>query len=70
VIVDNSTKINKAKENSNSDSQQYRQYQQSKTKEILNSDGQLSTITVENFFYFVDLGGIVDYHYINFLLFC
>jgi hypothetical protein len=40
VIVSNSTKINKTKENSNSDSQQYRQYQQSKTKEILNSDGQ------------------------------
>jgi hypothetical protein len=30
---------------------------------------ELLTITVGIFFYFVDLGGIVDYHYINFIYF-
>jgi hypothetical protein len=28
------------------------------------------TITVETFFCFVDIGGIVDHHCLNFLLLC
>jgi hypothetical protein len=53
-IVNNSTNINKPKES-------------------FNSDGilvELLTITVKTFFCFVDIGGIVDHHCSNFLLFC
>jgi hypothetical protein len=31
---------------------------------------ELSTITVKTFFCFVDIGGIVDLHFLNFLLVC
>jgi hypothetical protein len=31
---------------------------------------ELLTITVQTFFWFVDIGGIVDHHCSNFLLFC
>jgi hypothetical protein len=37
-----------------------------KPKESFNSDG----ITVQTFFWFVDIGGIVDQHCENFLLVC
>jgi hypothetical protein len=57
-MVTNSSNINKAKENLNSDGQQFYQYQQNKS------------ITVQTFFWFVDIGGIVDHHCSNFLLFC
>jgi hypothetical protein len=30
---------------------------------------ELLTITVQTFFWFVDIGGIVDHHCLNFLLF-
>jgi hypothetical protein len=36
-----------------------------KTKESLNSDGQQFHL-----FCFVDIGGIVDHHCLNFILFC
>jgi hypothetical protein len=37
-----------------------------KTKESLNSDGQQLN---QSFLCFVDIGRIVDHHYLNFLLF-
>jgi hypothetical protein len=55
--VNNSININKTKESLNSDSQQFYKYQQNKRKYL-------------NFLCFVDIGGIVDHHYLNFLLFC
>jgi hypothetical protein len=58
-MVNNSTNINKPKESLNSDGQQFLQY----LKELL-------TITVQTFFWFVDIGGIVDHHCSNFLLVC
>jgi hypothetical protein len=61
VIVNNSTNINKTKECLSNDSQQFHQYQ--KLEEIL-------IITVSTFFCFVDIGGIVDHHCLNFLMFC
>jgi hypothetical protein len=40
------------------------------TKESLNSDGlELLTITVYTFFCFDDIDGIVDHHFLNFILF-
>jgi hypothetical protein len=58
VTVNNSTNINKInnhlspKESLNSDGQQFHQYQQNKQSPIV---------------YFVDIGGIVDHHCLNFL---
>jgi hypothetical protein len=60
-MVNNSTNINKTKESLNSDGQQFTNI--NKTKDSLNSDGK-------TFFCFVDISGIVDYHCLNFLLFC
>jgi hypothetical protein len=51
-MVNHSSNINKPKESVNSDGQQFYQYQQNKRK----------TITVYTFFWFVDIGGIVDHH--------
>jgi hypothetical protein len=76
-MVNNSTNINKRKKSLNSDGQQFNKYEQHK-KESINSDGQqfllilveFSTITVSTFFCFLDIGGIVDHHCLNFLLFC
>jgi hypothetical protein len=42
-----------------------------KPEESFNSDGQQFLQYQENtFFWFVDIGGIVDHHCSNFLLFC
>jgi hypothetical protein len=60
-MVNNSTNIKKAKESLNSDGQQFHQYQQNKRK-----FKQWLTIPLS----FVDIGGIVDHHCLNFLLFC
>jgi hypothetical protein len=65
-MVNNSTNINKTKESLNRDGQQSTNI--NKTKESLNSDGQQSTNIT--FFCFVDIGGIVAHHCLNFLLFC
>jgi hypothetical protein len=59
VMVNNSTNINKPKESFNSDGEQFYQHQQ-----------ELLTITVKTFFWFVDIGRIVDHHCSNFLLVC
>jgi hypothetical protein len=68
-MVNNSTNINKTKESLNSDG--HNSSNINKPKESLNSDGQqfgmlileeLLTITVQTFFWFVDIGGIVDHH--------
>jgi hypothetical protein len=72
VIVNNSSNINKPKESLKSDGQQFHQYQQSKRKFkkwwlILE---ELLTIIAKVFFCFVDIGGIVDHHFLNFLLVC
>jgi hypothetical protein len=82
-LVNNSTNIKKTKERLNSDGQQFHQYQQN--RENLNSDGQQFHQYQQNrenlnsdgrqfhqyqvFFCFVDIGGIVDHHCLNFLLF-
>jgi hypothetical protein len=50
-MVNNSSNTNKPKESLNSDGQQFYQYQE-----------ELLTITVQTFFWFVDIGGIVDHH--------
>jgi hypothetical protein len=50
-MVNNSTNINKTKERFNSDGQKFLQYQQTKR-----------TITAKTFFWFVDIGRIVDRH--------
>jgi hypothetical protein len=79
VMAYNSTNINKPKESFNSDGQQFHQDQQNKRKFIKSllklSFGllilvELLTITVKTFFWFVDIGGIVDHHCSNFLLVC
>jgi hypothetical protein len=70
-LVNNSTDINKTnnhlspKESLNSGGQQFHQYQQNKLspKESLNSDGQ----QFHRYLRFVDIGGIVDHHCLNFL---
>jgi hypothetical protein len=54
VIGNNSTNINKPKESLKSEGQQFHQYQQNKTNFIKQ---RWST-----FFWFVDIGGIVDHH--------
>jgi hypothetical protein len=64
-MVDNSTNINKPKESLNSDGQQFLQY--SFVFFILE---ELLAITVKTFFWFVDIGGIVDHHCSNFPLVC
>jgi hypothetical protein len=68
--VNNSSNINKTKESLNSDGQQFHKYQQNKrkVKQVLLILVELSTITVSTFFCFVEIGGIVDYHCLNFLL--
>jgi hypothetical protein len=73
-MVSNTTNTNKTKESLNSDGQQYHNI--NKTKESLNSDGhqfhqyQQNKTKFKPFFCFVDIGGIVDHHCSNFLLFC
>jgi hypothetical protein len=70
VSVNNSTNINKTKESLNSERQQFHQYQQNKRKFEQLILVELLTLTVQTFFCFVDIGGIVDAHCSNFLLFC
>jgi hypothetical protein len=65
-MVNNSTNINKTKESFNSDRGQFIQNQQTKRK----FEVELLTITVQTFFWFVDIGGIVDHLCLNFLLVC
>jgi hypothetical protein len=67
VMVNNSTNINKTKERFNIDGHKFLQYQLSYGLLILE---EFSTITVQTFFWFVDIGGIVDHHCENFLLVC
>jgi hypothetical protein len=66
-MVNNSSNINKTKESLNSDGQQFNQYQYSFVLLILK---ELLTITVQTFFWFVDIGGIVDHLCSNFPLVC
>jgi hypothetical protein len=75
MMVNNSTNINKPKESLNSDGQQFLQYQDCRPSLLKLSFGllilvELLTITVKTFFWFVDIGGIVDHHCKNFLLVC
>jgi hypothetical protein len=67
-MVNNSSNINKPKESFNSDGQQF--YQLFKLSFGLLILVKLSTITAKTFFWFVDIGGIVDHHCSNFLLVC
>jgi hypothetical protein len=68
-MVNNSSNTNKPKESLNSDGQQFDQYQQKLSFGLLILV-ELLTITVKTFFWFVDIGGIVDHHCSNFLLVC
>jgi Trm5-related predicted tRNA methylase len=68
VIVNISTNIKKTKEILNSDGQQFHKYQ--KNKESLKSDSQQFLHYQQNKRKFFDIGGIVDHHCFNFLLFC
>jgi hypothetical protein len=68
-MVNNSYNINKTKESlSNTDGQQSYQYQQLSFRLLIMVE--LLTITVKTFFWFVDIGGIVDHHCLNFILVC
>jgi hypothetical protein len=67
LMVTNYSNINKPKESlSNRDGKQFLQYQQNKRKFIKH----FSTIIVKTFFWFVDIGGIVDHHCLYFLFIC
>jgi hypothetical protein len=69
-MVNNSTNINKPKESFNSDGRQLLHYQQTKLSFGLLILEELLTITVQTFFWFVDIGRIADHHCSNILLFC
>jgi hypothetical protein len=70
VMVDNSTNINKTKESFNSDCQQFCWPSLLKLSFGFLISEELLTITIWTFFWFVDIGRIVDHLcLINFLLF-
>jgi hypothetical protein len=66
VMAYNSTNIIKPKESFNSDGQQFHQDQQNKRKFIKQRWSTIPPISTN----FVDIGGIVDHHCLNFLLVC
>jgi hypothetical protein len=68
-MVNNSSNINKPEESLNSDGQQFCQYLL-KLSFCLLILVELLTITVKTFFWFVDIGRIIDHHCKNFLLVC
>jgi hypothetical protein len=71
-MINNTTNINKTKESlSNRDGQQFLQYQQNKRNFIKQRWSTILPIsTVQTFFWFVDIRGIVDHHCLNFLFVC
>jgi hypothetical protein len=64
-MVDNSSIINKTKENLNSDGQQFHKYQQYKRVDI----GGIVDQNSLSFLCFVDIGGNVDHQCLSFLCF-